>query len=83
MFTMEASTSFTDPSRLTWLPQESLGGFTPVTSCESNPTRMIGTAKATTTTMASCLGVLMNEECSSLIKEIRKRGRGRVAKRAL
>ena len=38
-----------------------------VTSCEISTATAIGTAKASSTTMTSCFGVLIGEECSSVM----------------
>src|SRR5450755_3221687 len=44
-------------------------GSMPVTNCDSSTISEMGTANASTTTMANCLGVLIKEVCSSLITE--------------
>ncbi len=42
--------------------------FSPlVTSCETMTASVIGTANASSTTMTSCFGVLIGEECSSVM----------------
>ena len=42
--------------------------FSPlVTSCEISAASAIGTANASSTTMTSCFGVLIGEECSSVM----------------
>ena len=44
--------------------------FSPlVTSCEIMTASVIGTTNASSTTMTSCFGVLIGEECSSVMAE--------------
>ena len=44
--------------------------FSPlVTSCDTSTASVIGTAKASSTTVMSCRGVLIGEECSSVMAD--------------